>query len=88
MTANTADAIAQASERSLTRAEVDAVEERVETAMRDLARMSPETWGRMSPEERAKAAGELAQARYVDALMAKQRETVRAMHAQVARRHA
>lgn len=85
MQTDTIDQINQAAGRALSRAELDGIEARVGAAMHDLEAQDPAGWRAKSIDERAAAAGKLAQSRHVCAVLTAQSRAVQAMTEQAKR---
>lgn len=79
-------ALNDAAGHELSPEELEGIQRRVRDAASDLEKMMPAAWAQMPPEHRARAAGELAQARHMDNVLAEQRRTIDRMTEQARNR--
>lgn len=79
-------ALNDAAGRELSPEELEGIQRRVRDAASDLEKMMPAAWAQMPPEQRARAAGELAQARHMDNVLAEQRRMIDRMTEQARNR--
>lgn len=79
-------ALNDAAGRELSAEELEGIQRRVREAAADLEKLMPTAWAQMPPEQRARAAGELAQARHMDDVLAEQRRVIDRMTEQARKR--